>query len=396
MSKLIEKYNSSPFANIGKKVSQIKEMSIGNSGLFNKMHDTNVQNSKLANLHNMPPTDIKVTENLRTMKSMDLTGQQVPLIFPLVSEKIVNQSVPILNFPNDTNLLNSSIETIVIKPYGTLLVLNSIFGNIIVKPYKSLIKLFNSISEAKFIIIGKNSRLVNSPIDKIEDFSFHSKLFELNSKYDDLIEMTKTSVLSFKWPNTVGMESSSVLTFKRPSLSDMLKSSVLSSKLAKIKAMIFGSVLTRNSIFDDLLPMDKSNVMRYYQSTLDFRSDSVLSQESMSSILDELKIESVLDYDSPNLIIKDIKLSLLNVLNTSGKNLFENGSTMPFTNLFPDVNATGFTLKAGLGITLFDMGKIPLRLQPGPFWENADVPELKLDGTFRDSLGKLEAYPAKL
>ena len=370
MSKIVERYNSSPFANIGKKVSQVKEMPIGSSGFLNTMEKSNVQNSKLADLRTMPLTSLKTAGNIQNPRSIDLATQRLIEVMRPLSKSTVDQPTTNLNSPKNIDLLNSIIETVIIKPYGTLLTLNSVFGNIVVKPYSSLIKLFSSISEAKFITIGKESRLINSPTDKIEDFSFHSRLFELNSKYDDLIEMSKTSVLSFKWPNTAIMDSSSVLSFKRPDMIGMEVSSVLSSNLAKTKEMIFGSVLKRNSIFDDLEPMKKSDVQKYYHSTLDFRSDSVLSQESMSSILDELKTESVLDFDSPNLIIKDVQVSLRKIFDNSGKN------ALGAINTIPDTYATGFTLKAGSGITLFDMGKIPLRLQPGPFWENAESKEV--------------------
>jgi len=225
MSKLVETYNRSIFANIGNTVSKMQAIKI--------------------------PDDIKIGE-FKTKGVLDL---------------------------------QKDFFKEVVLPYGTILEEQSNFGKIIVNPTKSIVDLFTKITHDvnQLVVISADSNLLklSSIYDDIKD---PNKTYLLDSTVPTLNSLDTTSVLNF---NTTDInllhttpllesdtqdhkefETTSVLKFnsKFDDIIEFKTTSVLdfNSKFNDIVELPYSNVLNLSSKFDDLIIKDIGSVLKIY------------------------------------------------------------------------------------------------------------------------------------
>ena len=225
MSKLIETYNKSIFANIGNKVSAIQNKQI--------------------------PQDININK-FKTKSILDIQ--------------------------------KDFFEEVVI-PYATILEEQSNFGKITVNPTKSVVDLFSKIAQdvSPIIVISQDSNLLklDSVYDSIRDTK---KTYLLDSTVPTLNETNKTSVLSLSreeisllqitsvldsnLPDYKSFETTDVLKFnsKFDDIVDFKTTSVLdfNSTFGGVTELPYSNVLDLNSKFDDLIIKDIGSVLKVY------------------------------------------------------------------------------------------------------------------------------------
>lgn len=204
MSKLVDAYNKSTFANIGKKVSAIQGKLI--------------------------PGDIKIS----TFKTKTILELQ-----------------------------KDFFEEVVL-PYSTILDQQSNFGKIVVNPTTSVVDLFSKITTdvSPVVVISTDSDLVK--LDSIyNDIRNMSETFLINSKLPTLQSADVSSLLKFDIKdinlfNTPSLENSSIQDYNTFTTPELISFNSIFDDIVDFKTT---SVLEFNSIFDDIVTLPYSNIL---------------------------------------------------------------------------------------------------------------------------------------
>lgn len=205
MSKLIEKYNKSPFANIGAKVSSIQSNQI-------RIPDENSQ---------------------------------------IKSENVPN----ILEVQKD-------FMDLVIRPYKTILEANTVFGDIKVMPTTSVLSLFNRLNIPSPVQLSSNTKLLslNSIYDNIVPMQTTDLL---NKNIISTDRMSTSTVLDSDIPSIIikdgtNLLHSPIVDYVPFSITDILQKNSIFDDIVDFKTT---SVLKFNSKFDDIINLPYSDVL---------------------------------------------------------------------------------------------------------------------------------------
>ena len=294
------------------------------------------------------PTNIDLTktslQDPGLPKNINLIQTNLADVPNLVTPPLVNSKTDVTQQPINIDLLKSTVDTIIIQPFGTVLAFQSRFGDIFVKPQQALTDLFDKVLEPQPVNVNQTDKLINSPIDTIFDKIPDSKLLDLKTVEASTQETSITSVLSHTQYTTL-VPTTNVLLFNTPAGQNIP----------------ITSVSDHIGVSGEFTEIPITSVLKFFQSTLNFNTVDVLSLETAESRIRDFRTDSVLTIDKTdvgNLVIKDT-VTILSIYQNSGI-----ASSIP-------TPVDSFTLNAPTEITQIDVTKIPPRIQPEPFIENA-------------------------